>query len=263
MSDKYITANKAFVIVVGDKKVLPERLKKFSYNNTVEVYDYNGNPVKESAALPKGIDAATVIEKYIDAIGGREEIENLEDYTMLASTSMNGMTLNMNTYYRASGEFASEVLMNGKPMQKQVYNGKVCKVSGMQGNKEITGEELVKLKLESKMNKFLNYKKYGISTKLVAIESVDGKDAYKIEIVKAEGDKTYDFYDVETGLKIQTKTTMSTPRGDFTQVQNFSNYKVVKGIKYPFTIATSGMQNITLKVESIAINEGIEDSVFE
>jgi zinc protease len=113
------------------------------------------------------------------------------------------------------------------------------------------------------MNKFLNYKKYGISTKLVAIESVDGKDAYKIEIVKAEGDKTYDFYDVETGLKIQTKTTMSTPRGDFTQVQNFSNYKVVKGIKYPFTIATSGMQNITLKVESIAINEGIEDSVFE
>lgn len=263
MSDKYITTDKSFIIVVGDKKVLAERLKKFSYNNTIEMYDFNGNIVKESAALPEGITAEKVIANYIDAIGGRENIKKVEDFTMLASATMNGMTLNMNTYQKVTGEYAMEVKMNGNVMQKQMYNGEVGKVSGMQGNKEITGDDLEALKLESKMNKFLDYEKCGITIELDGIEAIDGNNAYKIKLVKPDGSKSYDYYDVKSGLKIQNKATTSTPRGDFTQVQVFSDYKEVKGVKYPFVISTSGMQNITLKVKSIKINEGIEDSMFE
>jgi len=37
----------------------------------------------------------------------------------------------------------------------------------------------------------------------------------------------------------------------------------VDGIKFPFIISTSGMQNLTMDIQSIEINKGIEDSVFE
>jgi len=50
----------------------------------------------------------------------------------------------------------------------------------------------------------------------------------------------------------------------FEQETYFSDYREVKGLKFPFTIKQYlGLQEIELTVTSIEINTGLDDSVFE
>ena len=73
----------------------------------------------------------------------------------------------------------------------------------------------------------------------------------------------YDYYDVGTGLRVKTKQTVQGPQGEITQSQTFSDYREVQGVKFPYRIDISGMRSMTMKVDSIQVNEGIEDQVFE
>jgi hypothetical protein len=229
------------------------------------VYDAYGNPVKEekAKALPEGMTAKMVIERYVEAIGGKEKLQSMNDITIHASTEMNGMQINQVTYQKAPNKFAMKMSMNGNVMTEQKFNGEEGVVKSFQGEQKIEGENLEKLKIESTLNPELKYNELGIKLELVAIENVNEKDAYKIKIESSTGEVKYDFYDVESGLRVQTKQKITTPQGEMTQTQSYLNYEDFDGIKYPTLIRITGMQNLELNVDSVEINTGLEDEIFE
>ena len=65
---------------------------------------------------------------------------------MKAKLSVSGMSINMKMIYKLPDKFLSEVSMNGQVIQKQVLNGEVGHSSGPQGDKDLTGEDLERLK---------------------------------------------------------------------------------------------------------------------
>jgi zinc protease len=264
VAKKYIDINQAIIVVVGDKNKLYEDLKKYSSTDEVEVYDINGNPVKEddSKALPEGINANIVIEKYVDAIGGKDALEKIQDIKMTATTSMNGMELKQTTYKKAPNKYAMVMSMNGNVMMQQKFNGERGIMKSFQGEQVITGEDLENLKVDAVMNPELKYGEIGVLITIEGIESVNEKDAYKLKVVNPTGQTTYDYYDVESGLKVQTKQTSVTPQGEFTQVFNFMDYQEINGVKYPFLIKISGIQNMELNVSSVEINTDLSDDLF-
>jgi hypothetical protein len=125
------------------------------------------------------------------------------------------------------------------------------------------GEMLKEMKFEAKMHKYLKYDELGIKTELVAMDKVNGNDVYKVKITMPNGKVRYDFYDTESGLKLQSKSKTQTQMGEMDMIRTFSDYKEVEGVKFPFTINISGMRNMTLKVKKIKVNQGIENSVFQ
>jgi len=264
VSKQYIDPEQAIIVVVGDKEKLMEPLKKYSATGSVELYDIYGNPVKEETkkALPEGLTSELVLEKYFEAIGGKENLEKMQDLTMIATTSMNGMEIKQTTYNKAPNKYASITSMNGNVMMQQAYNGERGIMKSFQGEQEIVGEDLDNLKVQATLNVELHYKDLGVELTLEAIEKVNDKDAYKLKVEKASGETTYDFYDVESGLKVQTKQTIVAPQGEFTQMQNYSDYQEIDGIKFPFLIKISGVQNMELKVDSININTDLKDELF-
>lgn len=263
-SKKYIDADQAIIVVVGDKAKLLESLKKFSSTGEVEIFDIYGNPVKEEKAtvIPDGLTAETVLEKFIDAIGGKDSIEKIQDVTMIASTSMNGMEIKQTIYKKAPNKYASITTMNGNVLMQQSYNGERGLMKGFQGEKEITGDELEALKVEATVSPELKYKELGIKVSLEAIEKINEKDAYKLKLVSQSGQKSYDYYDVNSGLKVQTKQTITSPQGDFVQTFDFSDYQEINGVKFPYVLRISGMQNLELKVDSINVNTDLSDDLF-
>jgi predicted Zn-dependent peptidase len=264
VSKKYIDPNQAIIIVVGDKNKLFEDLKKYSSTGEVEVYDIYGNPVKEEStkALPEGVVANVVIEKYVEAIGGHEALEKIQDIKMTATTSMSGMELKQTTYKKTPNKYAMIMSMNGNVMMQQTFNGERGIMKTFQGENEIIGEDLENLKIDACMNAELKYAELGVVITLEAIESVNNKDAYKLKVVNPTGQTTYDYYDVESGLKVQSKQTTVTPQGEFTQIVNYSDYQEISGVKFPFSIKISGVQNMELIVSSVEINTGLEDDLF-
>ena len=152
--------------------------------------------------------------------------------------------------------------MNGNVMMQQMFNGERGMMKGFQGEQEITGEELENLKVDAALNVELRYAELGVNLTLEAIETIEGKDAYKVKVVNPTGKTTFDYFDLESGLRILSKETIVAPQGEFTQMQAFTDYQEVDGILYPFTITISGVQNMELKVESVKINTELADDLF-
>ncbi len=264
VSKKYIDPNQAIIIVVGDKTKLLDSLKKYSATGKVELYDIYGNPVKGEVkkSIPEGVTAQTVLDNYIESIGGEENLQKIEDITIVATTDMNGMEITQKTYQKAPNKYAMITSMNGNTMMQQIFNGERAITKGFRGEKEIIGEDLENLKIAATLNAELKYDELGVSAQLEDIEPVDEKDAYKIKLVNPSGKTTYEYFNVESGLKVQSKQTMETPQGELTQQQKFYDYQEVDGVKFPFLIKISGVQNMELKVDSVKINTELSNELF-
>ena len=264
ISKNYIDVDQAIIIVVGDKKKLLEPLKKYSATGEVELYDIYGNPVKEELekSIPEGLTAESVIEKYIQAIGGKENLEKIQDITIEASTSMNGMEIKQKIYQKAPNKYAMITSMNENVMMQQAYNGERGIMKGFQGEQEIVGEDLENLKVSATLNVELKYADLGVKLTLEAIEKLEDKDTYKVKVVNPTGKVTYDYFDIESGLRIQSKETVIVPQGEFTTIQSFSDFKEIDGVKFPFVIKISGVQNMELKIDSVSINTELNDDLF-
>ena len=177
---------------------------------------------------------------------------------------MQGMKLQITTKQMAPNKSFFELNMQGMTVQKQVFDGKNGGSSGMQGKKALEGEELEAMKEQAIMNKELKYKELGYTLKLESIEEVNGKDAYKVTITNSEGEVKYDYFDVESSLKVYTTSTEKGPDGtEMESYSEYSDYKDVNGIKYPFTRTRNmGPQVVELTVTDIKVNAKVKASEF-
>jgi len=268
VSKKYILPEKSIILVIGKASEVAEKLNKFSSNGKVEYYDIEANlydPASNKKELPAGITAPSIIKKYIETIGGEASIRKVQDILMKGKISMGAMNINMVMTYKIPGKYIMEVSMNGQVMQKEVLNGEIGRQSGMQGDKELSGEDLERLKQSANPFMELDYGKLGYKTELKEIAKIDDKDAYKIEITSPGNVVSTDYYSVETGLKIRTESTMDAgPNGKSTVQMNFLEYSEVNGVKYPKKMQqVVGPQTFNLLIDEVLINSGIKDEIFK
>jgi len=259
MANKYLKPNNAYIFAVGKSADIAEKLSKFSADGKIKYYDIYGNPVtteNKIKPVPVGVTAESVIKKYVVAIGGEKKLVKVKDVTIKMTTTMQGMTLNFDSYRKAPNKIKTDVSMNGMVMQSQVYDGVKAYMTSMKGTEEIKDKDLESIKIQAVSNIELSYAKNNIHTKLVGIETVNGKEAYNIELTMPSGAKSTDYYDVETGLRIRSIEEQGTT--------DFADYKDVNGIKFPFSIAQEmGPQSFKLQVISVEINKKLADTLFQ
>jgi zinc protease len=266
-ANKYIRPEHCHVLVVGKADEIAGKLAGFSSTGTIQYFDVVGNPLDESdmkRAFPGGLTADKVIENYLAAIGGRSKLESLKDITINMTMEMQGMKLESETLRKAPGKFRMSMSMGGNILSLTIFNGTGGKTTGFQGEKTLEGDELENLRIQSLFMPELDYGTAGFSLKLLSIEKIDGKDAYKLEITDPSGGSSLEYYDAGTGYKIMEEKTEETPGGPLVQSSRFDDYREVDGVFYPHRIVISmGPQTITAEVDSITINSGIDDSLFE
>ncbi len=261
IADKYIHPDKSYVLVVGKAEEIAKKLSEFGPE---KFYDRFGNEVDTSAIkLPEGMTAKDVIDKYINAIGGRDNLLKVSDRTTKMTASVQGVDVSITSYQKAPDKLYQNISA-GAMEQKVIFDGEngVMKAGGQTIN--LSGKDLEKLKLEATVNLILDLNHYNIKAALKGIEKIDGKDAYKIELSLPSGIKWTQYYDTETGLKVKEVKPIESPQGTFTQESNYSDYKDVEGVKYPFKVKQSlGPQSFEFKVDSVKVNTGLADGNFE
>lgn len=261
---KYILPDNSYIIIVGNASEVADKLKKFSTSGQVDFYDIYGVKYDPSASsAPAGVDAQSVIDKYINELGGREKMLQVKDRTTEMSGTVQGMNININIYQKQPNKLYQEINAGGM-QQKIIFDGqKAAQISPM-GKQAITGEPLEDLKLEANLNSILELDKYGIRAKLTGMEKIEGKDAYRLEMTGPSGDKWFEYYDKETGLKLRQVKTVNSQMGQLTQTTDFGDYREVNGIKYPFQVnQTVGQQKVNMKVSTIKVNTNLSDSMFD
>lgn len=264
MARKYIRPENAWILVGGNKSDISARLARFSDANEVLFYDAYGRPVEEAdVTIDTDLTAEKVIEKYVEAMGGKEKLLAIKDMVMKMSTSMQGMTIEMSSTRKAPNKVLVTTSMGGNVLQKQVYDGTKGVVTAMGQTMELSGKQLEEMKAQANMTLELDYGKLGYELKLVEVENVNGKPAYKVQVNSPAGSSVTDFYDMESGLKVKSVSSQETQMGTIPVTTSYEDYREVEGLKFPFLIKQqAGPQTVDLKVVLIELNTGVGDDVF-
>lgn len=263
VAKKYYKPDNLRIVVVGKGSEVLEGLKSLKGPKGKEIpisyFDKEGNAVAEpdyNKAVDAGVTAETIINKYIDALGGRKALESVNSIAMQASAEMQGMQLGLEMKKTTKNQSSIVVSMGGNPLQKVVFNGEKGYMMAQGQRIDYDDEQNASAKNDAIPFMELNAK----NAKLERVEPVDGKDAYVISF----GSDKEAFYDKESGLKVKETSTQKMMGKSVTSTVSYGDYKEVDGIKFPFTIKQSaGPQELTFNINKVTINEGVSDADFE
>ena len=260
---KYIKPNNSYVLVVGNAEQISPGLEKLSPSGMVTNYDIYGNEVRiESNSIPDGLKSEDVIEKYINAIGGRDKIRSINDKSQKMSGKSGVLELTVTVLQKAPNKFMQKLESNIFN-QTTIYDGQKGKRIQMGQEFILEGKELEDVKMQAVLNPYLDYKIHGISTELKGIENINGKDNYKVILTLQNGEIWTHYFDIENGLMTRFTTAIQSPQGSFVQNIDYSDYREVDGVKFPFKIfQQTGSRSIEMEVLSIEINKDIDDKEF-
>jgi len=264
-AQKYFTSSNSRVVIAGKGSDVIENLEKLEFNGKkvpVLYYDKLGAKTDKpdySATIPEGIDANAVLEKYIEAIGGKSKLEAVNSFAMTAEATMQGQTLELVMKKSDNTKYLQDIRMMGNSMQKQVMDGEKGYSMAMGQKKELSPEEIEKMKDEATTFPELNYLIAG-EVSLEGVEPVGGKKAYKLKI----SDNKTAFYDMESGLKLKEISVQEAQGQTIQATVEFMDYKAVSGIQFPFKLMQSaGPMSFEFNVKEIKINEGVNTADFE
>jgi predicted Zn-dependent peptidase len=261
----YIKPESANILIVGNKDEVAEKVDHFDANASITFFNAEGEEVVASAnEIPEGTTVATVLNKYIEALGGAESIRKIRSIAMEFNMEVMSMTMKGKRYVEIPNKFAETMEMNGMVAQKQVYNDGEGMAQSPQGKQMLEGDELASLKLSAHYFEELHYGEMGYTTELVALESIDGKEAYKVKVTPPSGNPKTLFFDAESGLKIRELSSTEGQQGPVTITLDYSNYETVEGVKFPMEMELSGPmpQPIQMKTQKIEVNTEISPEVF-
>ncbi|HEA29827.1 MAG TPA: insulinase family protein [Leeuwenhoekiella sp.] len=262
---KYFMLDNARIVVVGKGREVLDNLQKVQFNGKnipVSYYDDEANEVEKpnyESKIPEGVTVASVLNKYIEAIGGEEKLKAVNSMIMKAGAEVQGMKLSMEMKKSNKNQFLQEISMMGNVMSKQVFDGTTGYILAQGQKMDLTDEQLTAVKNEAVLFPELDYLA-AANTTLEGTQKVEGKEAYMIKV----SDIKTNFYDAESGLKIKEETVMEANGKSMTQALEMSNYQEEEGVMFPFTLSTSfGPQKVDFKVSEIMLNKEIKDTDFE
>jgi len=263
VSKKYIKPDEAHILVVGKGEDIANNLKKFSLSGKINYYDNYGNEYDPTVKkVDPSITVDSVIERWIEVQGGREKLKSIKDVQTVLKGQIQGFDVTL-TLSRKAPNFLHQDLDAVVVKQTTLFNGGVGKQITNGQETVIEGKQLDELKLQSTMNLFLHYDELGITPSLKGIKTINGKDAYEIELLLSSGKKWFNYYEVDSGLKIREITTVESPQGSFDQTIDMSDYREVEGIMYPHKLSQQlGPQSIELEVTEIKVNQDLSDGFF-
>lgn len=217
----------------------------------------------QDAPLPAGKE---VIERYIEVTGGRDAYKNVKtrvSHSTLEAPAM-GLKGKLIIYQSVPDKGYIETDIAGVGRIEQGTDGTVVwERSAFAGLRLLEGQERESLMRSFNIQTELEPDKYYTDIQTVAVEEVDGKPAYKLELTLPSGAKETRFYDKESGLLLKSRATTQSQMGEVEVVSRPADYKEMAGITIPTKITQEMMgQTITLSVDKVEHNVDIPAEKF-
>ena len=210
--------------------------------------------------------ADQIIEKYVQALGGKAAIEKHNSRTSKASFEIAAMGANgsVEIYEKAPNKTIAIITIPGYGVIREAYDGKVAWAEDpTTGIREKSGIELNDAKLEAEFYRPLKLKQLFPTMTVKGKEKVGEREAYVIEAKPTEGSPEKWYFDTQTGLLIRQDAERESPQGKVPTEAYLEDYREVDGVKIPHTTRVSNPSFvINIKTEEIKHNVPVEDAKF-
>ncbi len=261
VSKKYFLADNMRIIITGKGSETIAGLEKLKI--PMFYFDKFGNPTEKPAmkkAVPAGVTVKTVMDNYINAIGGAKNVANVKTLSVTGTAVVEGAPgpIVYTSKKDAKGRTMFKMEMEGMgELSRQVIGDKAGYTMAQGQKKDYTPEELAEKKATA-----TTFEELVLANKadvaLDGIETINGVEAYVVK----NGKSTL-YYDAKTGLKLSTATTSERGGQKMTSTVAYSDYRDVKGVKIPHNMVMSQGRDIEIKMNEVKINEGVSDADFQ
>jgi hypothetical protein len=200
---------------------------------------------KTDPALPS---ARAVIDRHIESIGGRAALLGHSSTHATGSFTVAGagMTGTIEVFAAKPDKSVVKIAIPGVGDIVEAYNGTHgWTISAMTGPMLLQGKQLEEKKFDTDFYADLHEGRYQSMTTVEKTE-FDGRQCYKLKLVKKDGGEDFEFYDVATGLKAGRVATRETPMGTVTATSVETDYRKFGNLLLPTTVKNTvmGVQQI-------------------
>lgn len=202
-------------------------------------------------ALPS---AAEVLDRYIQALGGRAALENVKSRvsrgtllrmkvvdsgTPKAWAVNRGQADPIEIVHLAPGKVT--VTLGAPPQQVvQRLDGASGTMQSPRGERPMTSEEVARMAEQTDLRKELKLRERADKAQVLRREPVDGRDAFVLRIREEDGTSRLFYFDVATGLLRRQVVNRPTVLGPDPEQTDFEDYRDVGGgVKVPFLVKSS------------------------
>lgn len=222
-----------------------------------------GSPLR-AQELPK---AEAILDKETEAVGGKAIADKVKTAAVKAKVAVQDLKLDLlvqvgpTKYYKA-------LTLDGVGTEEIVVSGEaVWKKNSITGAEFLEGDERAMILRDVAEFTTLiqpgEWRQRFKEAKCVAEETVDGKPAYKVELTTKDGATKINHYDKESGLLIQSETTIETPEGKVKQVEHYSDFRKVDGVVHAFKARiVGGPVDLVVTIDQIEYNVDLPEERF-
>jgi outer membrane lipoprotein-sorting protein len=179
-------------------------------------------------------------------------------------TGVNGVAIPFEIYQKAPDKFYINVTTQQGTVERG-FDGKMAWEKSPRGINELTNPVLDNLKSVFLLFHNIKLKEQFSQMRLGGRDTINDRAIIIVSGRNNEKKRERLFFDAETGLLVRRITYTETPVGVIPEQLDFDDYRVVDGVKLPFTVRVSSVEPGLLSTRTfseIKINVPVEDAKF-
>jgi predicted Zn-dependent peptidase len=271
VSKKYFSKDNSRIVIVGNAAKIVPNLSRLGY--PIKKFDKYANPIvekakevdiKETAKTTESISAAIIVDSYLKAIGGKEEIKKINTLKASFTSELMGQKFDGTDNRMAPNKRSLVLMMGSMTVMQQSFDG-TAGYQAQMGQKKIMDDKEIKENQDDKgIIPQLFYVSNDYQLSYLGTGNAGGEDCYKLKVTKPSGKVTVEYYSIKSGLLLMEEGTIDAGGSEMTSLVEYSNYQKVGNLLFPYSVKqTAGEQEFPMIVSEIKINEGVTETDFK
>jgi hypothetical protein len=216
-------------------------------------------------------DADEIVNKYIHAIGGLDNIQAIKTIKLTGKVTAGSMDIPFSQTCKRPQMVLMESTIQGMTI-KQAFDGtQGWTINPFMGKKD---PDLMSKDAEKAIQRnadfegqLINYKDKGSKIELIGKEDLEGSQVYNIKLTDKNNDITNYYIDADSYLIVKQNDKLKFDTKEISSESILSNYKQVNGVMFPFSIESKSPDNpmgsAKIAVDLIETNFTVDDSIFK
>lgn len=217
------------------------------------------------SGVSAGQSVDDLVAKNLESKGGLTRLRALQSIKQTARINMQGMEATMTVFQKRPNRVRQEMSIAGQTVIN-AFDGVTPwiinpLVDASRRPIAITGPQADMLREQGDFDgPLVDYKAKGYTIDLVGLEPLGDRKVHHLRVVSASRQIVHLFLDAETALEVKRTTEVEALKLE----QEFSDYRVVDGMRVPFVIRllTNGVPQSELRVQSVEFNLAMDDAIF-
>jgi hypothetical protein len=218
----------------------------------------------EPAAKPT---ADQILDRYLEATGGRAALERLQTRIMKGRVEVTALGTDgaFEVRAKAPNKQVSQIAFEGFGSMREGYDGTVAwSAAPFQGVRVKEGGDLARVQRTTVFPRELKWKQVYQRLEVRGAEKVNGVDTWLVEGYPKTGKPDKLYFDQKSGLLVREESTVTSVVGELTFQVDLGDYREVDGVQVAFSIRMPKPAEVgfNIKIEEVKHNVAIPDAEF-